>query len=170
MRTRVSIDGRMTVMLKGTKFYGDHLPPKQRRAVRKAMYGTPTPEKNMARFYGTLQGARGPASRLGNGSSGLTVTAQSYTGDIVVELSAGEERYVRGVRPRKGAEPETIDCVYIGVRDHSSRQTLCLYSGKISDLLSSEWRDALVRTFAEKALLERAGHDPDELEQLKEGR
>lgn len=40
----------------------------------------------MARFYGTVQGGRGQASRLGHPNSGLTTVAHSYTGRIRVDL------------------------------------------------------------------------------------
>lgn len=40
----------------------------------------------MAHFYGTLHGARGPASRLGHKSSGLETVAASYQGAVKVRL------------------------------------------------------------------------------------
>jgi len=43
----------------------------------------------MARFYGTVQGNRGRATRLGH--SQLRVSAQSFEGSIIVELFAGRE-------------------------------------------------------------------------------
>lgn len=41
---------------------------------------------NMAEFYGTLQGARGEATRLGHKSSGITTTAASWKGAIRTRL------------------------------------------------------------------------------------
>jgi hypothetical protein len=40
----------------------------------------------MAHFFGALQGARGPATRLGSKGSGLTTTAASWNGAIQVEV------------------------------------------------------------------------------------
>ncbi len=40
----------------------------------------------MAHFYGTLRGARGPATRCGSKGSGLEVTAASWDGSITVRL------------------------------------------------------------------------------------
>jgi hypothetical protein len=40
----------------------------------------------VAHFYGTVQGARGEASRLGNKASGLQAIAASYSGAVEVEL------------------------------------------------------------------------------------
>lgn len=90
----------------------------------------------MARFYGTIQGARGPASRLGHPGSGLQVTAQSYQGDIVVGFSAvGDE-----------------DHVWIEVRDHSNRRGVCLYNGPVRALLDDNM--SLVQREARRKLEE----------------
>lgn len=40
----------------------------------------------MAHFYGTLQGARGEASRLGHASSGLQTVAASWQGAVKTSL------------------------------------------------------------------------------------
>lgn len=40
----------------------------------------------MAHFYGSLQGQRGEATRLGSKASGLHITAASWHGAIEVEL------------------------------------------------------------------------------------
>ncbi len=46
----------------------------------------------MARFIGRLQGARGPASRLGTAKSGLLVTANGWHIGARIELDAsGDE-------------------------------------------------------------------------------
>jgi len=45
----------------------------------------------MAHFYGTLQGGRGEASRLGHKSSGLQVRAASWQGSVCVYLEHDEK-------------------------------------------------------------------------------
>ena len=40
----------------------------------------------MAHFYGTLRGARGPATRCGSKGSGLEVTAASWEGCLTIRL------------------------------------------------------------------------------------
>lgn len=53
----------------------------------------------MAKFFGTVQGGRGQATRLGHASTGLRVTAQSWDGSIVVQMysssKAPDDAYVR---------------------------------------------------------------------------
>ena len=50
----------------------------------------------MARFYGTVQGGRGEASRLGHATCGLNVRARSWNGEVCVRLYAkGDVDYVR---------------------------------------------------------------------------
>jgi hypothetical protein len=46
----------------------------------------------MAHFYGTLQGARGEATRLGTKTSGMHVTACSYEGKVRVILDYDTEK------------------------------------------------------------------------------
>lgn len=83
----------------------------------------------MARFYGTIQGERGEATRLGRRS--LDVTAQSYAGDITVELY--------------GDDADT-DCCRIRARSHDQRSLgFCLYDGPISDLLKKDARHARIQ-------------------------
>ena len=41
----------------------------------------------MATFYGQISGNRGTASRLGTKTSGLTVSAQSWDGSVITQLS-----------------------------------------------------------------------------------
>lgn len=91
----------------------------------------------MARFYGTIQGARGPASRLGHKS--LEVTAQSYQGDVIVEFVRGGDKY-------------EVDIVTICAAPHVGGQNIVLYRGPIHDLLTEEGRGAIVRQFAHDAL------------------
>ncbi len=45
----------------------------------------------MAQFYGTLQGSRGRATRLGTKGSGLDVAARSWEGSISVGLYYDDE-------------------------------------------------------------------------------
>lgn len=40
----------------------------------------------MAHFYGTIQGARGEASRLGHKSSGLSAYAASWQGAVAIQM------------------------------------------------------------------------------------
>lgn len=49
----------------------------------------------MAQYFGSLQGQRGEATRLGSKASGLTVTAASWDGAIRVDLFErdGENHY-----------------------------------------------------------------------------
>jgi hypothetical protein len=95
----------------------------------------------MARYYGTIQGARGPASRLGRANTGLTVTAQSYAGDIVVNLMAHD---VPG--------DDEVDMVSIYARPHGVGSGVCLYYGSIKHLVDREGHDFLIRDFAKRAL------------------
>lgn len=80
----------------------------------------------MARFYGTVQGARGEATRLGHAD--LHVTAQSFAGDVVVKMW------------RDNDDKEWVE---IGARKHDGGgSTHCLYLGKVADLLSMPARHA----------------------------
>lgn len=79
----------------------------------------------MAPFYGTVQGHRGEATRLGHG--GLLVTAQSYAGDIVVRMH----------RDKDDVEHVTISC-----RPHDGGSGFCLYDGKVADLRDKNARAA----------------------------
>lgn len=45
----------------------------------------------MAHFYGYIRGRRGDATRLGTKASGLTVTAASWQGAVLVTLGHDEE-------------------------------------------------------------------------------
>jgi hypothetical protein len=71
----------------------------------------------MATFYGTVQGSRGKATRLGH--SHLDLTAQSYEGSIVVRL------YVE-----QGVQHASI-CVSQGSTEHG---TYNLFRGPIRTL------------------------------------
>lgn len=48
----------------------------------------------MAHFYGTVQGGRGEASRLGTKNGGLVTRAASWSGAIAVSLNHNEQRGV----------------------------------------------------------------------------
>lgn len=87
----------------------------------------------MARFYGTVQGGRGEATRLGHESSGLRVSAQSYSGDIVVSIGASS------------AYPGE-DVAHIYIRPHGGYgEGKTLYDGPISQLLSQSGRKTLMQ-------------------------
>lgn len=74
----------------------------------------------MARFYGTIQGARGPASRLGHAASGLDVSACSWQGRVEVGLCARDDE----------------DVVHIRAEQHgsSSNPTGPIFSGTFEEL------------------------------------
>ena len=40
----------------------------------------------MAKFYGTVQGCRGEATRLGTSNSGMRASVQSYDGSIITRV------------------------------------------------------------------------------------
>ena len=84
----------------------------------------------MARFYGTVEGDRGEATRMGHASGrGLRVSAQSYSGSIIIYLFD------------MGGE----DWVTIGIAPSSSRQAAKdLYTGPIEQLVNDSQRAALI--------------------------
>ena len=90
----------------------------------------------MARFYGTVHGARGPASRLGHRD--LHVTAQSFAGDIVVDMWRDDE----------DNEQVSISC-----RQHSGNGGYCLYNGKVKDLLNQDVRFARIKALGLDAFM-----------------
>jgi len=45
----------------------------------------------MSRFYGSVQGNRGAATRGGSAASGFKASAQSYDGSVIVELFEDKE-------------------------------------------------------------------------------
>jgi hypothetical protein len=86
------------------------------------MSRTRTGARPMAHFRGTVKGARSEASRLGHKGTGITVVAQSWDGEIAVELwhdaAKGCDRFSvllrpngasGGVRLASGSIRETID-------------------------------------------------------------
>jgi hypothetical protein len=45
----------------------------------------------MARFYSTIQGGRGEATRLGHATSGVRAAAQSFTGSVITWMFVGDD-------------------------------------------------------------------------------
>jgi hypothetical protein len=87
----------------------------------------------MARFYGSVQGGRGEATRLGHATSGLRVTAQSYTGDVRVTLY-----------DFKGE-----DWCRISVAKHADcSPAFYLYEGPISRLMDAKARTVMMQAMA----------------------
>lgn len=76
----------------------------------------------MARFYGTVQGQRGRATRIGRKS--LHVSAQSYSGDILVNF------YIQ----------DDVDRVTISAGHHNIGNSVRLYDGPVADLLNKDYR------------------------------
>jgi hypothetical protein len=61
-------------------------------------------EHIMARFYGTLQGARGEATRLGHASSGLHTTTSSWSGRVrAVVYDRDGEDHIRMAAEQHGS-------------------------------------------------------------------
>lgn len=77
----------------------------------------------MARFYGTVQGGRGEATRLGNSKSGLTVTARTWGESFMVRLWANDS---------EGPEQKDYGSVHLG--------GYCLFHGDTNALKSREGR------------------------------
>lgn len=97
----------------------------------------------MARFRGTVQGGLGEASRPGHATYGLVVRAQSYSGDVKVEM------YARG----------DLDCVRIWVTDHGVRalnSCVVLYEGPVEQLLNQSARKTMLSAFASEMLTDAA--------------
>lgn len=86
----------------------------------------------MARFFGTVQGNKGQATRLGHPKGGLLVEAESYSGDIVVRF-----------RDHRGNDHVTITA-----RAHDGRRSLCLFQGLVTDLLNMDARRAQLALLA----------------------
>lgn len=71
----------------------------------------------MAHFYGTIQGARGEASRLGHKSSGLSVKAASWQGAVSVYLY----------------HDNGVDCARVSLTTHhNAGVNRVLYDGPVS--------------------------------------
>jgi hypothetical protein len=58
----------------------------------------------MAHFYGTVEGGRGEASRLGHKATGLHTTAASYSGAVQVSLvhRDGKDIAIVSLKPWQG--------------------------------------------------------------------
>jgi hypothetical protein len=75
-------------------------------------------------FYGTIQGGRGEATRLGHANTGLHVSAQSYEGSIIVDL------YVANAG---------LQCARIAVATGSNKSGgFTLYDGPIKKLFDDK--------------------------------
>lgn len=75
----------------------------------------------MARFYGTIEGGRGQATRCGSIVKGLSTTAASYSGAVFVSL------YV---------DSEDRDCARVTVgawESNGPRPAVVLYEGPIAE-------------------------------------
>jgi len=75
----------------------------------------------MANFYGTVQGGRGKATRLGHNY--LDVTAQSYEGSVIVRLFELDGTQHASIRVGAGS---------------TGQGTYSLYSGPIKGLFSDQ--------------------------------
>lgn len=66
----------------------------------------------MAHFRGTVKGGRGMASRLGHKTTGLSVTARSWSGEVRVNLyfdkKSGEDHARIDVYGRNGGHVKTL--------------------------------------------------------------
>jgi hypothetical protein len=86
----------------------------------------------MARFYGTVQGGRGKASRLGHGTTGLEVSAKSHSGDIEIRMfDVGGEDHVQ------------IHVVPHGNFGYGKQ----IYSGPVKSLLDQGDMEAVIAAF-----------------------
>jgi hypothetical protein len=63
----------------------------------------------MSHFYGTLQGARGPATRCGTKSSGVTVQAAGWGGcvETYVYREDSTDKFIVRLRPWQGSGGDT---------------------------------------------------------------
>lgn len=93
----------------------------------------------MARFYSSIQGARGEATRLGHANSGVRASAQSYTGSVIAQMFVGDD---------------DEDWCSIHVREGSHRYDggLCLYYGPVKQLLEQSSRKTLLTALAGECL------------------
>jgi hypothetical protein len=78
----------------------------------------------MAKFFGTVQGGRGQATRLGHAGSGLKVSAQSWDGSVIVRLFTDD----------KG---EANCVIAVGAGSTQAGQHY-LYNGPIKNLFSDQ--------------------------------
>jgi hypothetical protein len=93
----------------------------------------------MARFFGTVQGNRGRAQRLGHAVGGLTVTAQSWNGSVEISLFV---------------DHDDQDCVDISVGAGStSTGSKTIYHGPIAALLDQSARKTMMHAFIDDMLV-----------------
>jgi len=79
----------------------------------------------MAMFFGTIQGGRGEATRLGHANTGLRTSARSYSGSIIVQLYYDE--------------PTGVECADITVGEGSTNHgRWSLYNGPIKNLFDDK--------------------------------
>lgn len=79
----------------------------------------------MSKFYGTVQGNRGEATRGGSKNSGIKATAQSWEGSVSVLLFN---------------ENEEIRCnIIAGKGSTSDPSGVIVYTGTLADLLKNGW-------------------------------
>lgn len=79
----------------------------------------------MAMFYGSVQGARGEATRLGHSNTGLRASAQSWAGSVIVNIyhNIADDKI----------------CVDISVAPGSAKSGgFTLYSGPIQNLFDDQ--------------------------------
>jgi hypothetical protein len=91
----------------------------------------------MSRFYSSIQGERGEATRRGHRH--IRASAQSYTGSVIVQMYIDEE---------------DRDCVRIDVDEGSTKHggSLHLYEGPIETLLEQPARQTLMQAFINDTL------------------
>jgi hypothetical protein len=84
----------------------------------------------MARFYGTVQGGRGEASRLGHASSGIRASVCSWGGRVETSIQAS-------------GKDDEVDLVHIRAETHGSSKnpTGPIFTGTFEELgeLISWW-------------------------------
>ena len=59
----------------------------------------------MAKFYGTVEGDRGLATRCGTSASGIKATAQSFDGSVIVYLNDIDDKLVLRVEVNNDSKP-----------------------------------------------------------------
>lgn len=98
----------------------------------------------MSRFYGTVQGGRGEASRCGHATTGLRVAAGSWSGGVFVRL---------------WVDAEGRDCAEVRIdqwRGGGPSPPVVLYRGAIDDARDEDPLVVLARGAAERRRRRRA--------------
>ena len=57
----------------------------------------------MSKFYGSIQGNRGAATRGGSSASGIKSSCQSYDGSVITELTYEEEKLMVRISTDSGS-------------------------------------------------------------------